>query len=293
MDTTSAPMAPKTVAGKKSRIRVFKKYNPYMIFGASLLILITLVVLIGPLVLQTDPNAINPKMRLQHVGTPGHLLGTDHLGRDMLARILYGGRMSLLTAVLTAFCAAIAGVSVGLVAGMSNKTVDIIIMRVVDMLQSFPNILLAILIVAFLGPSLVNAMIAIAVVNIPFFAILTRSVTLSMKEKDFVKASHAIGNSKLVTTLRHVIPNISPYIISQSMMNVGTMLTVLTSLSFLGLGVQPPTAELGSMLGELRTVMTKIPDVVACPGIVIVLAVIGFNMLGDGLRDHFEPKSRN
>lgn len=290
MNTAITPTAQSVP--KARRFGLLKRANGYIVIGASILLVLTLVVFLGPLLLQTDPNAIQPADRLLHVGSPGHPLGTDHLGRDMLARILYGSRLSLVTAVSTALCAAVMGVSVGLVAGMGNKTVDIVVMRVVDMLQSFPNILLAILIVAFLGPNLTNAMIAIAVVNIPFFAILTRSVTLSMKEKDFVKASAAIGNSTLVTTLRHVVPNISPYIISQSMMNVGTMLTVLTSLSFLGLGVQPPTAELGSMLGELRTVMTNIPDVVACPGLVIVLAVIGFNLLGDGLRDHFEPKSR-
>jgi peptide/nickel transport system permease protein len=136
-------------------------------------------------------------------------------------------------------------------------------------------------------------MFAVALVNIPFYARLTRSVTLSVKQKEYIEASFAIGNSYFKTILRHIVPNISPYIISQTMMNIGWMIMETTSLSFLGLGVQPPTSDWGSMLGEARTVMLVAPMVVALPGLCIFIVVFGFNILGDGLRDLFDPRSNS
>lgn len=264
--------------------------NGYLFWGCLILIILIGSVITGSIFYNVDPNVIDPANRLEGFGTQSHLLGTDHLGRDMLARIIAGTRLTLLSSTISAMVAVALGIIIGLFAGMSKKTVDIIVMRFIDLLQSFPSILLAILIVAFIGPGLRNSMIAITIVNIPFYAVLTRSVTLSVKEKDFVKASHAIGNSQIYTALRHVLPNISTYIVSQMMMQVGWMMTSLTSLSFLGLGVQPPTAELGNILSELKTIIMLKPQLVMAPGLVIILAAAGFNLLGEGLKEHFDPK---
>lgn len=184
------------------------------------------------------------------------------------------------------------GVTIGVTSAMNNSWIDNILMRFIDVLMAFPAILLAILIVAFLGPGIENAMLAVAIVNIPFYARLSRSVTLSLRGKEFIEASEAIGNSKIKTIIKHILPNISPYIIVQSMMNIGWMITETAALSFLGLGAQPPTADWGSMLGEARSVMVIAPMVVALPGLCIFLIVMGFNLLGDGLRDRFDPKLR-
>lgn len=265
-------------------------YNSYLILGTFFLVLLVGSVLVGSLFYHVDPNAIDPANRLASFGTENHLLGTDHLGRDMMARLIAGTRLTLFSSVIAAFFAVCLGVIIGLIAGMSSKTVDIVVMRFIDLLQSFPSILLAILIVAFIGPGLRNSMIAITIVNIPFYAVLTRSVTLSVKEKDFIKASYAIGNSHVYTAVKHVLPNISTYIISQMMMQVGWMMTSLTSLSFLGLGVQPPAAELGNILSELKTIMLLKPQLVMAPGIIIIFAAAGFNLLGEGLKEHFDPK---
>lgn len=270
-----------------------KKINAYIWAGATLLAVLLVFLLVTPLLVELDPTTVHPSQRLSPIGTPGHILGTDHLGRDMLSRIVYGGRTTLISGVATALIAAVCGTAYGMFSAMSSKTVDIIAMRLIDLLQSFPSILLAILVVAFAGPGLRNAMLAVALVNIPFFAVLTRSITLSTKEKNFVKASYAIGNSKFYTAVHHVLPNISSYTISQSMMEVGWMMVMMTSLSFLGLGVQAPDPELGNILSELRTVMTKAPALCMEPGIVIIVAVAGFNLLGEGLSAYFDPRNES
>jgi peptide/nickel transport system permease protein len=269
-----------------------KHKNWYFISGASILTLLFLFALIGPIVISSDPTLINLSEAFLPIGSKGHLLGTDNMGRDMLSRLASGTRLSLITAVLTGFCSSMLGILIGIIAGMSSRKVDIVVMRIVELLQSFPAILLCVLLVAMLGSSLKNAVIAIVITDIPLFVALTRSVTLSVKEKDFVKASQAIVNPKLKTIFRHVIPNISPYLISQILMDMGCILITLTSLSFMGLGVQPPTAELGSMLGDLRNHITTQPLYVAMPGVFIALAAIGFNLFGDGLKEAFDIRQR-
>lgn len=267
-----------------------KKVNFYMTVGLLLVLAVVVFAVAVPLIYHVDPDQVDPANRLLPIGSVGHPMGTDHLGRDMLIRVADGTRLSLITGAIAAVCAAFVGISVGLIAAMNGKMIDNVLMRIVDMIQAFPEILLAVLIVGFMGASLRNAMLAVFIVRIPFYALLTRSVTLSTKEKDYIQASRALGNGKLYITIRHVLPNISGYLVSQFMMNMGSMLTTLAALSFLGLGAQPPMAELGSMLGELRSVMLVQPGVVSIPGIVILVTVFGFNLLGDGLRDYFDPK---
>lgn len=274
---------------KKSLLTSMKKEN-YMYLGGSLVIIVVLIAILAPLLAPMDPIAIDPANRLKKIGAEGHLLGTDHLGRDILSRLIYGSRITILTGVGAALLAMITGVTIGLFSAMGTLKLDNAIMRFIDILMAFPAILLAILIVAFLGPGIQNAMLAVALVNVPFYARLTRSVTLSAKEKEFIEASTALGNSKVMTVLRHILPNISPYIIVQTMMNIGWMITETASLSFLGLGAQPPAAEWGSMLGEARSILVVAPWVVTLPGLCIFFTVLGFNLLGDGLRDRWDPK---
>jgi peptide/nickel transport system permease protein len=211
----------------------------------------------------------------------------------MLSRLIWGSQISLLAGVGAAALAMVCGVTIGVVSGMNGKRLDNALMRSIDVVMAFPAILLAILIVAFLGPGIENAMLAVAIVNIPFYARITRSVTLSVKEKEFIQASLAIGNSQWKTVWKHVLPNISSYIIVTSMMNIGWMITETAALSFLGLGSQPPTADWGSMLGEGRNLMVVAPFVATLPGLCIFLVVLGFNQLGDGLRDILDPNLKN
>lgn len=261
-----------------------------MYLGGSFVIIVVLIAIFAPLLAPMDPIAIDPAHRLQRIGTQGHPLGTDHLGRDILSRLIFGSRITILTGVGAALLAMLTGVTIGLFSAMSTQKMDNAIMRFIDILMAFPAILLAILIVAFLGPGIQNAMLAVAIVNVPFYARLTRSVTLSAREKEYIEASTALGNSKIMTVFRHIIPNISPYIIVQTMMNIGWMITETASLSFLGLGAQPPAAEWGSMLGEARSILVVAPWVVTLPGLCIFFTVLGFNLLGDGLRDRWDPK---
>lgn len=287
--TKSKSMTRIRIGSFLNKFSIFKKHQ-YIGIGGSIVVFFILIALLAPLLSQLDPNQINPGNRLASIGAEGHPLGTDHLGRDMLSRLIWGSQITIIAGFLAALLAMVIGVTMGLIAGMKGSNWDNIVMRLVDIMMAFPAILLAILIVAFLGPGIKNAMIAVAIVNIPFYARLTRSVTLSLKETEFIEASEAIGNSKLKTIVRHILPNISPYIIVQSMMNIGWMITETAALSFLGLGSQPPTADWGSMLGEARSVMSVAPLMAALPGLCIFLLVMGFNLLGDGLRDRFDPK---
>jgi peptide/nickel transport system permease protein len=267
--------------------------NSYVIVGGTIIIIMTLIALFAPLIAPYDPDAINPAQRLAPIGTPDHILGTDHLGRDMLSRLIWGSQITLLAGVGAATISMIPGVAIGVISGLYGRWVDNALMRSIDVLMAFPAILLAILIVAFLGPGIENAMIAVAIVNIPFYSRITRSVTLSIKEKEFIHASTAIGNSMWKTAWTHIIPNIMPYIIVTTMMNIGWMITETAALSFLGLGSQPPTADWGSMLGEARSLMSVAPAIATLPGLCIFLTVLGFNQLGDGLSDMMNPNSKN
>jgi peptide/nickel transport system permease protein len=277
---------------RKKRLSKFRR-NSYVIVGGSIVLIMAIVAIFAPWLAPLDPDEIDPASRLAPIGTDAHPLGTDHLGRDMLSRLIWGSQISLLAGVGAAALAMVCGVTIGVTSGMNGKRLDNALMRSIDVVMAFPAILLAILIVAFLGPGIENAMLAVAIVNIPFYARITRSVTLSVKEKEFIQASLAIGNSQWKTVWKHVLPNISSYIIVTSMMNIGWMITETAALSFLGLGSQPPTADWGSMLGEGRNLMVVAPAVATLPGLCIFIVVLGFNQLGDGLRDILDPNLKN
>ncbi|ROT98063.1 dipeptide/oligopeptide/nickel ABC transporter permease/ATP-binding protein [Histidinibacterium lentulum] len=261
--------------------------------GAVVLGAIVLLVLITPLLPLQPPNVTDTANRFLPPFSEGHLLGTDHLGRDLLSRLLYGTRLSLAVGVAAAVIAATLGSAIGIVAGFYGGRVDNVIMRGVDMLMAFPYILLALAIVAALGPGLLNALIAVAAVNVPFFARNIRGVTVGLAHREFVDAARLAGMSNARIILVEVLPNVLPVIVIAMSTTVGWMILETAGLSFLGLGSQPPVADLGSMLGEARSALITNPHTSIVPGVMIFLIVMSVNLLGDGVRDALDPRLRS
>lgn len=264
--------------------------NRLAAIGLVVLAIVLAAAILAPLLPLADPNATDASRRLEGVGSPGALLGTDHLGRDMLARLVFGARISLAVGVFATVIAAFVGSLVGLVAGFYGKMIDNSLMRGVDVLMAFPYLLLAIGLVAVLGPGLINAMIAISVVNIPFFARAVRGATVTLVSSEYVDAARALAFSRVRILFREVLPNVLPVIIVTMSTTVGWMITETAGLSFLGLGAQPPTSDWGTMLGAGREHIRGAPHVSIVPGAAIFLVVISLNFVGDGLRDALDPK---
>jgi ABC-type dipeptide/oligopeptide/nickel transport system permease subunit len=219
-----------------------------------------------------------------------HPLGTDHLGRDLLARLLSGGRLSLLIGFLAVGIGLGVGVPLGAVSGFQGGVTDLVIQRLADVLLSFPGFLLALSLVSILGIGLQNVIISVGISAIPTFMRLVRGSVLSIREQAFVEAARALGQHSWIIILRHVLPNAMAPIIVQATLNLGTAILLAAGLGFLGLGVQPPTPEWGTMLGEGRQYIFRAPLLTLFPGLAIFLAVLGFNLLGDGLRDALDPR---
>ncbi|MGH1367102.1 MAG: dipeptide/oligopeptide/nickel ABC transporter permease/ATP-binding protein [Maritimibacter sp.] len=267
--------------------------NRLALMGGVVLVVILLMVLISPFLALADPNAIDTANKFQRPGTAGHLLGTDHLGRDLLARLMEGTRVSLAVGLVAAIAAGTIGSAIGITAGYFGGRIDNVIMRGVDMLMAFPYILLALAIVAALGPGLMNALIAVAAVNIPFFARNIRGVTVGLAGREFVDAARLTGKGDLSIILTELLPNVASTIVIAMSTTVGWMILETAGLSFLGLGSQPPNADLGSMLGEARSAMITAPHTSFVPGIMIFLIVMAINLLGDGVRDALDPRLKS
>ena len=271
-------------------VRVFRRSGSALT-GLALVFLVAGAALVAPLVAPHDPDAIDTTRRLARPFTSGHVLGTDEFGRDLASRLLYGARISLVVGLASTALAALIGAACGLLAGFVGRWVDQAVMRGIDILMAFPYFLLAIAIIAALGPGLVNGMVAVAVVNIPFYGRIVRATVLAVKRTEYVEAARALGGSELRLGLTHVLRNcVAPLIVSVTL-NIGGMITALAGLSFLGLGVVPPTPEWGSMVSEGRELVLQW-WVATFPGLAILTVVIGFNFVGDGLRDWLDPHAR-
>ena len=260
--------------------------------GAVLLLLVVACALAAPALPLSDPDRTDILHRMARPLAPGHWLGTDELGRDLLSRVIWGTRLSLLVGVVAAAVSSLVGSALGVVAAYYGRAVDTVVMRGVDMLMAFPYLLLALAIVAALGPSLGHAMLAIIVVNVPFFARAVRGATVSLRQADFIAAARLMGQSNLRIIATELLPNVLPVVVVTASTSVGWMILETAGLSFLGLGAQPPVADLGGMLGNARNLINVAPHVAAVPGLAILLIAIGVNLVGDGVRDALDPRLR-
>jgi peptide/nickel transport system permease protein len=291
----SSPTPLAAVAAPQSQVSLAwrrLRRDRFALAGGAIVLFTLFLALAAPVISPHDPLAQDASIRLSPIGTAGHPLGTDGNGRDILSRLIYGSRTALLVATVPVLAAAVVGLLAGLVAGYRGGWVDGLLMRVADVLFAFPAILLAIAIVAALGPRLLNAMMALAIVFIPAFARLVRASVLSLRERDFVLAARAGGAAPTRILSRHILVNALPPIVVFATLQTGQMIIFASALSFLGLGVQPPTPDWGSMANDGRNSMLVAPWVTTLPGIAIFAVSVGFNLLGDGLRDALDPTLR-
>lgn len=267
--------------------------NRLAALGAVLLLALVLLCLVVPLLPLADPNVTDTPNKFLRPFSEGHLLGTDHLGRDLLSRLLWGTRLSLAVGVAAAAAAAFCGTLIGICAGYFGGWIDNGLMRLIDMIMAFPYILLALAIVAALGPGMLNALIAVAAVNVPFFARNIRGISVGLTAREFIDAARLSGQGHARIIMIELLPNVLPVIIVAISTTIGWMVLETAGLSFLGLGSQPPQADLGSMLGEARAALIAAPHTLIVPGAMIFVIVMSINLLGDGLRDALDPRLRS
>lgn len=279
------------VAAKREQSRAWRKMkrNRSALVGLCVVAFFALLALAAPLLPIPDPIATSWSA-IRKAPSAAHWLGTDDLGRDILSRMIWGARASLMAGVFSVAIAVCIGVPFGLVAGYFGGWVDMVISRVTEALLAMPFLIMAIALAAFLGPSLTNAMIAIGVSAMPLFIRLTRGQVLAVKTEDYVEGARAVGLNHFEIMTRYILPNIVAPIIVQATLTIATAIIAEASLSFLGLGQQPPAPSWGSMLNVAKNFLSQAPWMAMWPGIAIFLVVIGFNLLGDGLRDALDPR---
>jgi ABC-type dipeptide/oligopeptide/nickel transport system permease subunit len=265
------------------------KRNKAALLGGILIIIYVTSALFAPVLFRGNPSAPDLMNSLESPSV-NHFLGTDELGRSILGRIIYGSRISLLIAVGVVFVGMTIGIPLGLVSGYYRGKVDFIIQRATDTMLAFPGFLLALALVAVLGVGLKNTVISIGISMIPLYIRLVRGCVLSVREEIYVEAARAVGTRDVIILIRHILPNVMVPITVQTSLSMGTAILFAAGLGFLGIGIQPPTPEWGSMLGSARSYLFHAPHVATFPGIAIFLAVLSFNLLGDGLRDALDPR---
>lgn len=259
--------------------------------GFGIVVALFLLGLAAPVLTAHSPTEIDLTQTLQPPSI-GHPLGTDELGRDQLTRILYGARISMVTGLIAVTAAATIGAAIGLVSGYVSGWFDSLVMRAMDAILAFPALLLALLIISVLGPGLTQVLIAFGIGGIPFYARLMRSMALSVREREYVEAARALGASPLRIIVRHVLPNSMAPLIITSTLALGLVIVGLAALGFLGLGAQPPSPEWGAMLSGSQVRFFAAPWLLISPGVMILFAVTGYTLLGDGLRDALDPRLR-
>ena len=261
------------------------------VVGMVVIAAFVLLAIFAPLVSPYDPLATNWAL-VRKPASAAHWLGTDELGRDIFTRVIFGARASLMAGLVSVSIALAVGVPVGMVAGYRGGFLDSLISRITDAMLACPFLILAIALAAFLGPSLSNAMIAIGVTATPIFVRLTRAQVMNVKVEDYVEAARAIGNPPWRIALFHILPNILPALLVQATLSIAAAIIAEAALSFLGLGQQPPAPSWGSMLNSAQRFLTSAPWMAIWPGLAIFLTVLSFNLVGDGLRDALDPRSR-
>jgi len=259
--------------------------------GFVVIAVFVVLALFAPLIAPYDPIATSWTL-VRKAPSAMHWFGTDELGRDVLARVVYGARASLLAGAIAVAIALGVGVPLGLLAGYRGGVIDALISRITDAMLACPFLILAIALAAFLGPSLGNAMIAIGVTTTPIFVRLTRGQTMSVKADDYVEAARAMGNPRWRIALVHILPNIMPALLVQATLSIAAAIIAEAALSFLGLGQQPPAPSWGSMLNAAQRFLTQAPWIAVWPGLAIFLVVLSLNLVGDGLRDALDPRAR-
>jgi peptide/nickel transport system permease protein len=265
--------------------------TPGAYLGLAIVLVVALAALLAPLIAPTDPLAQN--LGIGAVGPSAHHpFGTDKLGRDLFARIVYGARISIRIGFVAVGLAITIGTAIGMTSGYVGGKIDNALMGAMDVMLAFPSIILAIGIATILGPSITNLMIAVGIVYIPQYARLARSSVLAIRDAEFVEAARAVGARSLPILARHILPNIVAPLIVQAALGIATAELEAAGLSYLGLGAQPPTPEWGAMLNDARDYWLSAPWALIFPGIAITLLVLGFNLLGDGLRDALDPRTR-
>jgi len=276
----------------RSRSPFVRKFlaNKGAVIGAAVLLLFIVAALMAPWIAPYDPLKAN-FLLVRKAPSMLHWLGTDELGRDLLSRLLWGARSSLLAGGVSVAIAMVIGVPLGLIAGYFGGTLDAIISRIMEALLSCPFLVLAIALGAFLGPSLTNAMIAIGLSAMPIFCRLTRGQVLAIRHEDYLEGARAIGLPDRWIILRYVLPNVLSPLVVQATLTIASAILAEASLSFLGLGQQPPSPSWGSMLNTAKNFMEQAPWMSIAPGVAIYITVLCFNLLGDGLRDALDPKS--
>ena len=292
--TASTTVAPSPPGPMRAFWQAFSA-NKGAVFGLVVVCLLLVLAALAPWLAPHSPYDTNSAAFLrppfwQEGGSTRHLLGTDAIGRDILSRLMYGSRLSLSIGAVVVLIALALGVTLGLIAGFYRGIVEIAIMRMMDIILTLPSLLLAIVIVAILGPGLVNAMLAVAVVVLPHYVRITRAAVITEVSKDYVTAARISGAGTLRLMFREVLPNCAAPLIVQASLGVSTAILDAAALGFLGLGAQPPSPEWGTMLADAREFVMRAWWVVTLPGLMIVLAVLAFNLLGDGLRDALDPK---
>lgn len=266
----------------------FKK-NRAALIGLGLVIVEVILAVFAPLVAPYNPVKMDLRAARQPPSS-GYLLGADELGRDVLSRIIYGCRISLTLGLVSVSIGLSFGMLLGGPSGYFAGRLDIVVMRFIDVLMSFPTILLAILVVTVVGPGLYNAMLAVGVAQVPLYARLIRGLILKLKEKEFVDAARALGVSNSRIIIHHILPNCLSPLLVQATLNIASAILSAAALGFLGLGAQPPTPEWGAMLSKGRLYMRVAPHITIFPGLAIMLTVLAFNLMGDGLRDAMDPR---
>ena len=289
--TIAGPTSAEPVETPTARaIRRFKRRKG-AVFALVMIVIFVAAAVLAPLISPYNPD-LQTWTAVRKVPSALHWFGTDDVGRDVLARVIFGARASLLAGVISVAIAVLVGVPVGLISGYLGGFVDALFSRITDALLACPFLILAIAFAAFLGPSLGNAMIAIGITTTPIFIRLTRGQVMAVKVEDYVEAARAVGNPHWRVALVHILPNILPALLVQATLSIAAAIIAEAALSFLGLGQQPPAPSWGSMLNAAQRFLVNAPWMAIWPGLAIFLTVLSFNLVGDGLRDALDPRSR-